>query len=270
MPDRALVVGDPPFREAHLLAATNRAPSRTRGTGFPEPSVLRDALGADRDALGRLPRLGWSRREARAVERCFNESIVHLGAEANEGQLRSLVQSRTLEGFPVVHIATHALVDSRRPLQSALVLAQVGSSARDSSAAADDGLLTGLEIASSWRLDADLVTLSSCETATGRTVQGEGVVGFAYPFLAAGARAMLLSLWKVGDEATALLMGRFYENWRGRFEGTRSGKRPGTLTKAESLREAKQWLRAGADGADRRRFAHPWDWSGFVLLGDAR
>ncbi len=267
----ALFVGDPPFRQEHAssMASVAVASSVPPLRGEPDRSALRDVLHADPEALARLPRLAWSRREVEAASRCFASPEVLVGPRACEPALRTLVSEGRMKSFDVVHIATHALIDVDDPLRSALVLSQVSSDAATGNVQPLDGLLTAAEIASGWVLDASLVTLSSCETAAGRQQEGEGTIGFAYPFLAAGARCMLLSLWKVDDEATALLMQRFYENWRCTFVGTRDGRRAGEMSKAEALREAKSWLRTLEDSAGRRRFEHPYFWSAFVLVGDA-
>jgi CHAT domain-containing protein/tetratricopeptide (TPR) repeat protein len=266
----ALFVGDPPFRAVHaaaMVSAENAAPS----SGRLDEIVLRDALYADPEALGKLPRLAWSRREVESASKSFAKSEVLVGPRACEPALRSLATEEQLHDFDVVHVATHALIDANDPLKSALVLSQLPADDEQGGADPLDGLLTGAEIAHGWKLDADLVTLSSCETATGRLAKGEGTIGFAYPFLAVGARCMLLSLWKVDDEATALLMQRFYENWRGADGSAREGGRgrDGAMTKAEALREAKHWLRSLEDSAGNRRFEHPYYWSAFVLIGDA-
>jgi CHAT domain-containing protein len=157
-----------------------------------------------------------------------------------------------------------------------------------------DGRLTVAAIASGWQLDADLVTLSACETALGPQGGGEGLLGFSQVLLHKGARSLLLSLWKVDDTATALLMSRFYENWLGKREGLKK-----QLSKAEALREAKTWLRR-LTGAERDRLAadlvkgemrgtevaarpvlrpeeggaqtpysHPRYWAAFIVIGDA-
>src|SRR4029077_20951512 len=100
-----------------------------------------------------------------------------------------------------------------------------------------DGRLTAEMILHNWKLDADLVVLSACQSALGKQVGGEGYLGFAQALFLAGARSLVLSLWQVDDTATALLMVRFYQNLLGKREGLTK-----PLVKAEALREAKQWL----------------------------
>ena len=144
-----------------------------------------------------------------------------------------------------------------------------------------------------WKLDADLVTLSACESGLGRQGGGDGLLGFAQAFLLAGSRSVCLSLWQVDDTATALLMDRFYRNLLGKRE---DGAKP--MPKAEALREAKHWLRnLTADEASQRLgvltngvvrgerpvrqemkavpkakddkpYAHPRYWAAFILMGD--
>ena len=102
-----------------------------------------------------------------------------------------------------------------------------------------DGTITAEQIARTWQLDADLVVLSACESGLGRAAGGEGYLGFAQPLFARGARSLVLSQWKVDDDATALLMARFYKNLLGKRDGLKA-----PMPKAEALAEAKRWLRA--------------------------
>ena len=163
-----------------------------------------------------------------------------------------------------------------------------------------DGRITAEQIVRTWDLDAELVVISACQSALGRQTEGEGYLGLAQALFAKGARSLILSLWKVDDEATALLMERFYQNLLGRRSDL---DRP--LTKVEALAEAKAWLR-GLTSAERDRlrrralggqrgpieslpplakstdlqgppggdadhpFAHPYYWAAFILVGDAR
>jgi len=142
-----------------------------------------------------------------------------------------------------VHFACHARADNVDPLGSGLLLAPAGS---------DAGLLTAAEVVSRWRLQADVVMLSACETAVGRVYQYEGMFGLARAFLFAGARSVGASLWQVSDASTARLMGAFYRDYaRG-------------IPKVEALRRAQLELLRD------KRYADPYYWSGFVLMGAER
>ena len=194
------------------------------------------------------------------------------------------------------------MIDENTPLRSALILSQAGLPDPLEQVLnrkpAYDGRLSVREIQRGWELKAELVTLSACETALGREAGGEGFVGFTQALLMSGTRSVCLSLWKVDDTATALLMQRLYANLLGRRPGLSS-----PMPKAEALREAKAWLRglkradvlaltaalsggverskgakartsaelaapipAGAD--DDRPYAPPYYWAAFVLVGD--
>ncbi|MCU0355462.1 MAG: CHAT domain-containing protein, partial [Cytophagales bacterium] len=93
----------------------------------------------------------------------------------------------------------------------------------------------------------ELVVLSACETGLGEVKNGEGVYGLQRAFAIAGAQSVLMSLWKVGDQPTQLLMKEFYRRWLG-----------GTAAQV-ALRKAQ--------AAVRKRYAHPYYWGGFVLVG---
>jgi CHAT domain-containing protein len=224
---------------------------------------------------------------------------VLLGSEASEQRLDELAAAGTLKGVRLLHFATHGHIDPASAAHSALLLA--GDRLPDEAEQVKQnkkvytGRLTVAAIAS-WQLDADLVTLSACETGLGRKTAGDGFLGFAHVLLKAGARSLVVSLWKVDDAATALLMTRFYENLLGRRAGLKV-----PLGRAAALREAQQWLRTlpgaeaealaarlsggelrgtvgaqkplaptapAAAAADDRPYAHPYYWSAFILLGD--
>ena len=232
------------------------------------------------------------------------QTTVLLASEASEQTLDELACSGRLKQFRFIHLATHAVMDDRVPMRSALILSQDRLEDQLERALAGqevyDGRLTADQIARRWELDAELVTLSGCHTALGQVAGGEGYLGFSQALFVSGARSLLLSLWKVDDTATALLMIRFYGNLLGR--GGTSSQAPRTpapaLSKAEALREAKHWLRGltaeqvrslcvtynlplpntlarGEAGPmisaepDSHPFEHPYYWSAFVLIGEA-
>src|SRR5262249_24059152 len=154
-----------------------------------------------------------------------------------------LAAADELRRFRYLHFATHGDLDPRFPLNSFIALAQdrLPDPVHQVLAGKEvyDGRLTAERILHSWRLNADLVTLSACKTGISEKFEGgEGFVGFAQALFLAGTRSLVLSLWEVDSQATTLLMIRFYQNLLGKREGL---TRP--LPKAEALREAKQWLR---------------------------
>jgi CHAT domain-containing protein len=151
---------------------------------------------------------------------------------------------------PVIHLATHgfAFGSDARVLDSFVALAP--DSVADG---AGNGLLTvGEMIEDGPRLTAELVVLSACQTGLGNLKQAEGTVGLQRAFLAKGARTVLVSLWSVSDDATELLMRRFYTHWLD------DADRP---SKAEGLR------RAQADVRQTKGFEHPRYWAAFQLVG---
>jgi CHAT domain-containing protein len=171
-------------------------------------------------------------------ERC----VIHQGADATEEQ----VKSGEMEGFERIHIAAHAHLNDEAPLLSALVLTQDEDPR-------EDGFLTMREI-HDLRLDADLVVLSSCETAAGKQYQGEGVVALARPFLAVGARSTIVSLWRVDDRSTASWMDGFYRS----------------LIRDDSKERALVEARETMLGSKRLLWRLPYYWALFILVGDYR
>jgi CHAT domain-containing protein len=102
------------------------------------------------------------------------------------------------------------------------------------------------------KLNAELVVLSACETGLGKEVRGEGLIGLTRAFLYAGTPSVAVSLWKVEDRSTAELMARFYRHLK-------DGR-----TKAGALRQAQ------LDLIGDKKFAHPYYWAPFVLVGEGK
>jgi CHAT domain-containing protein len=162
-----------------------------------------------------------------------------LGADATEDGLRKALARAG--GWRSVHLACHGIVHERNPALSALALAP---------AKGHDGFLTALEI-TAMTMDTDLAVLSACDTGRGRHLAGEGLLGLARAFMAAGARRVLVSLWPVDDEATRALMARLYDEWRGKGRPL-----------YEALRAAQAHVRSA-----RPAWAHPYYWGAWVLWG---
>lgn len=189
-------------------------------------------------------RLPYTRREAEAIlalvppDRAFSA----MGFEAT----REAALDPKLASFQILHFATHGWLDERLPALSGLALTQFDREGR-----ARDGFLRAHEI-SSLRLAADLVVLSACETALGKDVRGEGLMSLTRAFMNAGVPRVVVSLWKVNDEATAHLMVLFYK-------ALKDGLPP-----AAALRQAQ--IAMSRDPV----WSAPAHWAGFVLQGDWR
>jgi CHAT domain-containing protein len=188
-----------------------------------------------------LYRLPGSRREVIQAEQSLNHpnrSVLLFGADATEAKFKS----EPLANFKILHFAVHGLSDPQLPDRAALILGRDPNSN-------DDGLLQPREIVH-LPLSADLVTLSACDTATGRLEGEEGNHGLAEAFLLAGAKSVVAALWGVDDSAAGALMKDFYTHLaRGEDEAT-------------SLRQAK------LDCLQRLGDRPPVFWAAFTLVGD--
>jgi tetratricopeptide (TPR) repeat protein len=277
--------------------------------GKPAPEAIAEQRRVDRRLASRgdddWRELPGTRAEVASITRLFGDTpapLVLTDSAASEQKLDELARAGELKKYRYLHLATHGDVDDAFPLRSAVILSRdalpdPGKQLLEGKPVFD-GRLTAEEVLRQWNLDCDLVTLSACQTALGKYERGEGFVGFAQALTLCGSRSVCLSLWKVDDAATALLMQRFYGNLLGKREGL-----AGPLGKAAALAEAKQWLRtlpraealkhAAAvyqgiergkgrpkgkllpalpesvpDAKEDRPYAHPYYWAAFVLTGD--
>jgi CHAT domain-containing protein/tetratricopeptide (TPR) repeat protein len=185
-------------------------------------------------------------------------TVVLDGAEANEENVK------TIAGIHVIHFATHgffysdndgALVNykvetlDRNPLlRSGLLLAGAQNTLDGTPPGSEDGILTAQEALNLNLDDAELVVLSACETGKGKIQNGEGIYGLQRAFQMAGARSVIVSLWKVDDEATSRLMSLFYENWI-----------VGKMAKREAFLSAQKKV--------RDEYPEPYYWAAFVIVG---
>lgn len=176
--------------------------------------------------------LPYAEKEAKAIARAQRGSKVLLNSRATETEVRNISNN-----FNQLHIASHGVFDTDSPLNSRLLLA--GDEI-------NDGNLTVSELYN-LDLNADIVTLSACETGLGEVANGDDVVGFTRGFLFAGANTIVSSLWQVDDLATMELMLKFYEE----LEST---------TASEALKRAQQHLIVNG-------FSHPYYWAAFQVTG---
>ncbi len=165
------------------------------------------------------------------------ETRPYLYADASE----SMIKSENLQECSFIHIASHGVVNEQHPELSCIYLA--GDDAEE-----DGNLYTG-EIYN-LRMNADLVSLSACQTGMGKIHEGEGIIGLSRALLYAGARNMLVSLWRVNDESTARMMTSFYRN-------ATSNNQEFNL----ALGNVKRTM------INSSKYNAPYHWASFVLIG---
>lgn len=207
----------------------------------PDSSALAGLAGGGltpRSPLVPLPNTG---AEVMALQQAAGSRkfVMLTGDFASRDRLLALPELPQAE---VVHLATHGVADENEPAHSGLWLAAAGGVAPGFLSVGD---ILGL------KLNAELVTLSACETGLGKLERGEGVLGLTRAFLVAGSRSVIVSLWKVNDRSTALLMERFYK-----------GLLQKGMEREDALAEAKRALMK--EGETRS----PFYWAPFVLVGE--
>jgi CHAT domain-containing protein len=215
--------------------------------------------------------LHYTNTESRDIMQLLEEnqipSVLYSGVKGNKESFFGLDGKRTM----VIHLATHGFFNQdiernyddmdqmigQRGRQSAtesalarsgLVLSGANTWAQEPMEGVENGVLLADEVARMNLLGADLVVLSACETALGEVDNSEGVFGLQRAFKLAGAQTLIMSLWKVDDEATSILISDFYRNW---FSG---------MSKQEALNAAQKTMCANP------RYALPFYWSAFVMM----
>jgi len=211
-----------------------------------------------------IPVLPGTKEEVENMESLFSKSNLpvqtYLSVASSEQAVRSWKNPK------IVHIATHGYFlkdkdleknDSKLAgiskemlvenplLRSGLLLAN----AKQAIQSGGDGILTAYEARDLQLDETELVVLSACETGLGEVKNGEGVYGLQRAFMSAGAASVIMSLWTVSDQATQELMTSFYENWL--IKGQ---------TKREAFESARKTLRV--------KYAHPYYWAAFVMMGE--
>jgi CHAT domain-containing protein/tetratricopeptide (TPR) repeat protein len=172
------------------------------GRSVPKPASLAARVErgiADLSGIS-LHDLPQTREEVEDIGRIVgHDSVVLLGKDATEAAFKK----EPLDQFRILHLAVHGFADTQYPERSALVLGKDPSST-------DDGLLQVREIIR-LKLNADLATLSACDTGVGKLQGEEGISNLVEAFLLAGARSVVASLWSADDTSASALMEHFYQ-----------------------------------------------------------
>ncbi len=181
----------------------------------------------------------WTVSEVEGIMELYNGEM-YLEEKATESNFKNNVKGKN-----VIHIASHGIVDNEQPLFSRLIFE------KDPLDSLNDGNLFVHELYN-MSLDAEMVVLSACNTASGKVAKGEGVLNIGRGFSYAGVPSVVMSHWQVDDQSTSILMKYFYESLA-------EGK-----SKSEALRDAK--LRFMSEASTNKK--HPFFWGAFITMGD--
>lgn len=177
-------------------------------------------------------------REVQLISDLFPDKRVFFQRDASKSRFREVAG-----GGRILHVAAHAEVDNLDPLYSRILLAAEGN---------DPGFLEAREVYGVDLKGVSLVTLSACESGLGRIARGDEIQGFTRSFLTAGASGLVASLWPVSDDSTELLMTTLY----------------GELARGTEAIDAMR--KAQLAVLSQKKFAHPFFWAPFNLIGDWR
>ncbi|MCC6587912.1 MAG: CHAT domain-containing protein [Bryobacterales bacterium] len=220
--DSKIVVSAPSFA---VLSSASEASARAN-----DALIVGDPLQVDPD----FPRLTYAGQELGALRRIFdNRCRVLAGAQATPD---AFLEAHAGE-FGYIHFAAHAKANRESPLDSSVLLSN-----------GKNGYKLYARDVMNLQLRARLVTISACRGAGVRNYSGEGLVGFSWAFLRAGARHVIAGLWDVADASTAMLMEQLYSYLS-------KGHPP-----AAALRAAKRRLLAGGGNLNR-----PYYWAPFQI-----
>jgi CHAT domain-containing protein/tetratricopeptide (TPR) repeat protein len=243
-PKAVAILADPVFElaDSRLTAVTsNAAQASIRNNG-----VIQRSNPAIRDQGIRLGRLLSSAQEAREITSLVPSSQRFLAT--GFAATRSAALSSKLKEYRIIHFATHGILDDEFPDLSGIALSQFDKQGQRQA----NGFLRLHDIYN-LNLPADLVVLSACNTALGKRINGEGLIGLTRGFMYAGATRVVSSLWQADDASTAELMGRFYRHMLKE-----------RMTPAAALRSAQ--IDLWKELPDRS----PYFWGAFIIQGEWR
>ncbi len=232
------------------------------GVKYDKNSNSNRQAGTNRSYYSNLP---FTIREVKDINEILNAEQPEIKVKLVTDTSATEASIRQLEKLNVnlIHLATHGYYSSGTSSISANLLYELysstdlnpmvrsgiilaGANNYSTTNADNNGFLSAMEIARMNFNKLDLVVLSACETGLGESMGSEGVFGLQRAFKLAGAKSIIMSLWKVPDEQTAELMKYFYSNYMG------------GMTKSQALKKAQQMM--------KNKNNDPFAWGGFILL----
>ncbi|NOG47229.1 MAG: CHAT domain-containing protein [Calditrichaeota bacterium] len=199
--------------------------------------------------------LPYSEFEVQSISKIFKNNYLMLGSRQKE----NLVHKQFQNGYKIIHVATHALINEQQPLLSYIPIAPATSkktiSTFEYENLIEDNKLMAFEIMKFDMNSTHLVCLATCKGASGKFYSGEGVLGITHAFMIAGAQSVLTTLWNVDDKFTSELLILFYNNWI-----------TNKLSKAEALRLAQ--LQIIENSRDSKIIKYPFihSWAALKII----
>lgn len=234
-------------------------------TGNSPPKLLAIGNSNQSAPVSNMPVLPSVNFEIESIARIFSDVTIINDAEATESSVKNILQ----EGFSMVHIAAHSVIDEQNSSLSGIVLGKT----KNEIGIGDDGLLQNSEI-HRLKISSDMVVLSACKSGIGNLMSGEGMLGLQRAFFNSGASTVVVSLWDVYDRSTTQLMRDFYtavkdrhknktwsDSWNSflRWAGWDDSMPFGDT--ASAMRKAKLAM------IEHPRYNHPVYWAPFVVVG---
>ncbi len=246
------------------------APSMTGYTLIPKPHSysFKNLLAVGNSTLYPInlhaPSLAGTALEVKSISQLFPNATILKGKNLNEKHLRQLLE----HSHSIVHIATHSIINEKKPSLSGIVVGK----RENGNNIKNDGFLRRSEI-SRLQIPSNLVVLSACKTATGKLINGEGMMGLQQAFFVAGVSTVVVSLWDVYDRATALLMKNFYtelkknqeswllHKWHSFLHWIKPSKIVPFSPVAEAMHQAKLKMLHNPE------YHNPVFWAPFIVIG---
>lgn len=200
---KVVVFADPVFSRDDPRVAPQALPTTTSAAPLDVPGLLGTQLLRSGDDLDTLQRLPGTAREAEAIVTAFGAE--HVQVFSGFDATLDAVRSNAVQRARIVHFATHGIVSPSSPELTGLALSRWRA---DGTPVPGGGFFDLAQIGE-VRFNAELVVLSACDSAVGRQIESEGLMGIARAFLAAGANGVVATLWPVPDRDTARLEARF-------------------------------------------------------------
>lgn len=195
---------------------------------------------SDFERMKKENELPYSAKEIKQIPEIFNNAQCDILKEASEQEFKSVAHN-----YSIIHLALHGQSDTINQYNSKLIF-------KTNPDSQDDGQLHAYELYNLDLSQTQLAILSSCETGLGKQIEGEGLFSIARGFAYAGCPSIVMSLWKVNDKSTSLLMKSYYEN----------------LAESEEKDVALQHAKISYIEHADELAAHPAYWAAFIAIGN--